>query len=332
MFRLPALGALVCVFCLAWGSAFAAETNPWELTNKSGLTIQKVEMTPDDKTDETQTVEQEIANGQKAVIQRPGGDVLMRVVLTHADGELTFPVVSFHEEKNAKTTLGMAKPNVPELQFFNGKDLSATYYGDNSAWGIEQALGAFPYAPGVTTLGKAMEWGNLKQDAKNKQVLAGTQEWEGQKWKLILTFTGPDAEDALRVVEMSVPDDGGKTDMIIEVALVAHGYVCFRKEPNKKMLNVYEFEGEGAGSSDMNDKVSEAYWKLVGEGNIPNAMLDHYVPQGVFNELADAHKNGRKAGDVLDGADGLVVSVIYAKKAYTITMRTASGFAGLAGK
>jgi hypothetical protein len=333
VFRLSALGTLVCVLCLAWGTAFAAETNPWELTNKSSLVIQKIEMTPDGKTDEAQTVEQEIANGQKAVIQRPGGG-LMRVVITHADGELVFPVVSFYEQKNAKATLGMVKPNVPELQFFDGKDLQAAFYGDNSAWGIEQALGAFPYAPGVTTLGKAMEWGNLKQDATNKQVLTGIQKWENQKWKLTLTFNGPDVEDALLVVEMRVADDGGKTFMIIEDALVAHGYVCFRKEPDKKMLNVYEFEGEGegAGASYMNDAVSAAYWKLVGEGTTPSVMLDHYVPQGVFDALADAHKNGQKAEDALDGADGLVVSVLHAKKTYTITMRTATGFAGLARK
>ena len=332
VFRLPALGALACVLCLAWGTAFAEETSPWELTNKSGLTIQKIEMTPDGKTDETLTVEEEIADGQKAVFQRPGGEVLMRVVITHAGGELTFPVVSFYGQENARATLGMIRPNVPELQFFDGKDLSAAFYGDNSAWGIMQALGAFPYEPGVTTLGKALEWGNLKQDAKNKQILTGIQEWEGQKWKLTLTFGGPDADDALLVVEMSMADDGGKTDMIIDDALVAHGYVCFRKEPDKKALNVYEFEGEGAGASDMNDAVSEAYWKLVGEDKTPGLMLDHYVPQGLFDELVDAHKNGQKAEDVLDGADGIVVSVLYAKRAYTITMRTATGFAALAGK
>jgi hypothetical protein len=331
VFRLPTLGTLVCVLCLAWGTAFAAETNPWELTNKSGLVIQKIEMTPDGKTDEAQTVEQEIANGQKAVIQRPGGD-LMRVVITHADGELTFPIVSFYGQENAKATLGMVKPNVPELQFFDGKDMSSAFYGDNSAWGIEQVLGAFPYSPGVTTLGKAMEWGNLKQDATNKQVLTGIQEWERQKWKLTLTFNGPDVENALLVVEMRVADDGGKTDVIIEDALVAHGYVCFRKEPDKKMLNVYEFEGEGAGSSDMNDAVSAAYWKLVGEGKTPSVMLDHYVPKGLFDEMAETKKGGGNAADVLDGADGVVVSVLYAKKAYTITMRTPSGFAALAGK
>ena len=331
IFRLPALGALACVLCFMWGTALAAETNSWELTNKSGLTIRKIEMTPDGKADETRTVEQEIANGQKAVIQRPGGDVLMRVVITHADGELTFPVVSFYGQENAKATLGMVKPNVPELQFFDGKDLDSAFHGDNSVWGIEQVLGAFPYSPGVTTLGKAMEWGNLKQDAKNKQVFTGTQEWERLKWKLTLTFGGTDPDDALRVVEMRVADDGGKTDIIIDDALVAHGYVCFRKEPNKKVLNVYEFEGEGAGSQDMNDEVSAAYWKLAGD-NTPDYMLDHYVPQGLFDELAEAHKNGQKPESVLDGADGLVVSVLYAKKAYTITMRTATGFAAPAGK
>lgn len=331
LFRLPALGALACALCFIWGNAAAAETNPWELTNKSGLAIQKIAMTPDGKAEETQTVEQEIASGKKAVIQRPAGDVLMRVVFTHPDGTLTFPVVSFFGMEKAKATLSMLKPNVPELQFFDETGLSMAVAGDNSVWGFGQILGSFPYAPGVTSLGQALQWGNLKQDAKNKQVLSGTQEWENAKWKLTLTFAGQDADSPLRVAEMRMPDDGGKTDLIIENALVAHGYVCFRQEPNKKVLNVYELGGEGKGAMDMSEGVEKAYWALVGEGT-PSVMLDHYVPKALFAELAAAHKKGEKAEAVLAGRDDVVVSVLYAKESYTITQKKAADFAAPAKK
>lgn len=280
-------------FLLVAASAACAQTEyKLELTNKSGAAIQEIIMTPTEPAGPAHTVKTAIAPGAKAVITRPDGE-LLRMVITHDAGSFTFPIVSFYGEKDTRATLRMIKPDVPELAFFDGKDLKMALAGDNSAWGFEQILGAFPYGIGTTTLAKAKEMGAT--GVAGKSELKAVQEWEGNKWALELRFADAQPAGLLRSVTMRYKNPSAdKIDLVLDTALKNHGYKVFRTVVDKTTLQHYEFAAQGKDESDVEDALAA----MLG-GKTPKSVTVFYGPGILVDALADAAKQGASIKDIL---------------------------------
>ncbi len=299
-----------CLFFLfVAASAASAQTQyNLELTNKSGVAIQEIVMTPTEPAGPAHTVKTAIAPGAKAVITRPDGE-LLRLVFNHDAGSFTFPIVSFYGEKDTRATLRMIKPNVPELAFFDGKDLTMALAGDNSAWGFEQVLGAFPYGIGTTTLANAKEMGATA--GTGKRELKAVQEWEGSKWALEMRFADAQPASLLRSVTMRYKNPSAdKIDLVLDTALTNHGYKVFRTTVDKATLQHYELVAQGKGESD----VEEAMAAMLG-GKTPKSVTVFYGPAILADALADAAKQGASIKDVFPRyADKTIVAYTHTYK------------------
>ena len=279
-------------FLLFAASAALAQTQyTLELTNKSGVAIQEVVMTPTEPSGPAHTVKTAIAPGAKSAVARPDGE-LLRMVITHDAGGFTFPIVSFYGEKDTRATLRMIKPDVPELAFFDGKDLKMAIAGDNSAWGFEQVLGAFPYGIGTTTLARAKEMGAAAGAGKSE--LKRTQEWEGVKWALDLRFADAQPASLLRSLIMRYKNPSSdKIDLILDTALKNHGYKAFRMIMDKATVQHYELAAQGKGEAE----IDEAIMAAMGD-DTPKVVTIFYGPAVLVDALADAAKRGASIREV----------------------------------
>ncbi len=295
-----------------------------ELTNKSGVALQKVEMTPIRPAGPEHTVKTDAAAGAKTVVTRPAGD-LLRVVFTHGSGSFTFPVVSFFQEKDTRATLRMVKPNVPELVFFDGKDVSMALTGDNSAWGFTQVIGSLPYGVGSTTMAQAGALGAAA--GAKKDEMKATQTWAGSKWSLGLRFAGETPDSVLRTLTMRLKNpDADKIDLVLGEAFSCYRYTAYRTTIDGRTLQHYELAAKGKDAA----AIEEAAGELL-DGKTPKSVTVLYGPAAFVDELVKAAKAGGSVRDVF-ARNAKIVIAAYTHTSKddmeTVTMAAAGDLAG----
>lgn len=223
------LFAALLALALPAGAAGQEKTAKLTLTvaNNSGIPLTRAVLTavyppdPSQASGEKQTHELSCAPGAKVTIPRPVSEYV-NIELAGADGGFTFADVEVGLEKDdAPVTLTLRKDTVPELRFADPAQNPVA--GNNAAWKFTQVLGEFPYGLGVTTREQAVAMG--AQQAPEKNELAAITSWQGDKWKVLLAFTGDAPESVLKHICMTVDDpDGGIGGMFVPDALEKHGY------------------------------------------------------------------------------------------------------------
>lgn len=300
LFVLNLLFLLSLPFTAAAGSLFKLE-----LTNKSGLPLDEIIMTPTKPPGQAHTVKTAIAPDAKTVITRPEGD-LLRMVFKHASGSFSFADVSFFQEKDTRARLQMVKPNVPELVFFDGKDIRMAKSGENSTWGFASVIGSFPYGVGVTTMAQAKAYGATA--GAKKDEMKAQQVWEGHKWSLDLRFAGDTPNSSLRSLTMRFKNSAqDKVDMVLHDALATCGYIPFRSKLDQNVVQHYELIAQG---KDVEEALGALFAKKTPQSNTvfygPKAFVDALV--------ATAQKNGSAQEVFAQNANAVIA-------AYTHTMK-----------
>ena len=283
------VGVLVCSLPF---TAAAETLFKLELTNKSGVPLDEIIMTPTKPVGQAHMVKNAIAPGAKAVITRPEGD-LLNMVFKHASGSFSFIEVSFFQEKDTRATLQMEKPNVPELAFFDdNKSIRMAKCGENSAWGFTPVIGTFPYGVGVTTMAQAKAYGAAAWTKKNE--MKAQQVWEGHKWTLDLRFAGNATDSVLQSLTMRFKNSAqDKVDIGLYDALEAHGYKAYRTTMDNKTLQHYELMAKGKDAA----AVEEALGNMLG-GKTPKVTTVFYGPRAFVDELVNEAKGGGSIKDV----------------------------------
>lgn len=317
--------------CARESAAAQRQLYDLELTNKSGTAIREVVFTPviprrntslDTKIADPSphAVKTTIAPGAKAIVTRPGEEFL-QIVIAHDKGTYTFPLVSFYEKTTAWATLGMEKPDIPKLAFFDEeKNLEMDLAGNNSAWAFTQILGGFPFGVGATTLAEAKAKGAAAGAEKNELKI--TQLWDGSKWNVVMRFAGDAPESVLEYLSMSFKESGlDNMSQMMDGTLQDNGYAAYRVDC-KGTLDLYALPEE----EEAKAAAHEAFWN--DKNGYVLGMTTFYAPAAFANALAEAAKKGQGVRPVFE-KNGQTVIVLFTEKdgRYTITMVSASSLA-----
>ena len=299
------------------------EMLPLEITNKTNQAIKKIELFSD-KINPPQVEEMEIPPGKTTTILRPAGDEI-RMAFHSDNGVFSFPPVSFQEQNRDLATLELMQAKIPRLSFFNPNGTPQTRtLGDNSIWGIAQGLGAFPYAPGKTTLGQAVAWGGLKQ-GESGNILIGSIPWEHFTWNATLIFTGTGPSAVLHSATMRSSYKSAAQEEIIHKALSRNGFSCFQKQADGKVLRIYEGEAQKWEALPKSDSAKNMFQRFAESSDV-DGPVNHYVPDEFFSELMTAYKKNLPPKEIWNKSNTIVVSVRLNNNEFTITQRKSTIF------
>lgn len=195
-------------FLLAWCMVafplvFAmAEPSALRVTNNTDTVLRKLSFpsAPD------AAVPIMLAPGATDSVLFPEGELLDIAVETGA-GNFFFPQVKLFRGEGAAIVISVLQAGVPELALYKGKERLMAVTGDNTAWNIPpraQALGEFPFAPGLTTREQAMKAGAV--ESKERNVLSMRLPWAQLEWDASLNFAGEEPDSLLWSVRLSRSD------------------------------------------------------------------------------------------------------------------------------
>lgn len=202
-FRMLCAVGLVCLGVAAVHVSSAAATT-LRYTNECAEPVTEVHFST--YGEEAQITRQRVAPGKAGTVDVPKRDV--QTVMFVVGGEhYTFPIVSFFQAPDLVTArLGLNPLGVPFLALSENETLSQYVTGNNTAWGdFPQALGAFPFAPGITTREKALAIG-AKPGDNTSTILVAPLEWVNFNWRVSLIFEDEKPDSTIASIHMRLTD------------------------------------------------------------------------------------------------------------------------------